>query len=158
MSDTKLREQLIEFLEGKGAHAGTLDSVTNFPSSLYASKPNGSPHNAWQLLEHIRFTLHDLLDFCTNAKYETPRWPEDYWPKSDTPDAPHQWKDAVAELQQDLEAFQSLVRSPETDLNKKIPWGDGQTILHEALLAIDHTSYHIGQLVMLRKQLDAWKD
>lgn len=157
MSDTVLREQLAEFLAGKSAHASTLDTVDDFPASLYASRLDGSPHNAWQMLEHIRFALHDLLDFCTNAKYEAPKWPDNYWPKNDAPAAPQEWKKSVDELRRDLKTFQALVRDPQTDLYKQIPWGDGQTILHEALLAIDHTSYHVGQLVMLRKQLGAWK-
>ena len=158
MSDTMLRQQLVEFLDGKGAHASTLESLKKIPASRYASKPKGSPHNAWQLLEHIRFTLHDLIDFCTNAKYETPNWPSDYWPKADAPADSHAWEDSVDRLRRDIQKFQALVRDPQTDLYQEIPWGDGQTILHEALLAIDHTSYHIGQFVMLRKQLDAWTD
>lgn len=158
MPDTALREQLIEFLQAKGAHASTLDAVDRFPASLYAKKPEGSPHNAWQMLEHIRFTLHDLLDFCTNPKYEAPKWPDAYWPKHETPSTPNDWKQSVDALRQDLQAFEALIRDPQTDLFKKIPWGDGQTVLHEALLAIDHTGYHVGQLVLLRRQLDAWKD
>jgi len=156
MPDNALREQLIEFLEGKGAHASTLDAVKDFPAALCAKKPPGSPHNAWQMLEHIRFTLHDLLDFCTNAKYQAPQWPEAYWPTHEAP-AQEEWKRSVDALRKDLQAFQSLLRDPQTDLYRKIPWGEGQTVLHEALLAIDHTSYHIGQLVLLRKQIGAWK-
>lgn len=158
MPDNALREQLVEFLQGKGAHASTLDALKDFPSHLYSKRPAGSPHNAWQMLEHVRFTLRDLLDFCTDAKYRAPQWPDDYWPKHDAPSVPGKWAASVAALQRDLQAFQDLVRDPQTDLQRRIPWGDGQTVLHEALLAIDHTSYHIGQLVLLRKQLDAWKD
>lgn len=157
MPENALREQLIEFLQGKGAHASTLDAVEDFPAALYAKKPPGSPHNAWQMLEHIRFTLHDLLDFCTNAKYEAPQWPEGYWPTHEAPARAEEWKKSVDALRQDMQAFQALLRDPQTDLHKSIPWGEGQTVLHEALLAIDHTSYHIGQLVLLRKQLGAWK-
>jgi len=154
--DAPIREQLIEFLQGGHAHASVFDAVKDFPSSHYASKPQGSPHNAWQLLEHMRFALHDLLDFCTNPKYVAPKWPEAYWPKSETPSGPSAWNDSIAALKHDLKAFELLLRDPEVDLNKKIPWGKSQTILREALLAIDHTSYHTGQLLMLRKQLGDW--
>ena len=157
MEDAALREQLIEFLNGKGAHAATLDALADFPANMYAKRPAGSPHNAWQMLEHIRFTLHDLLDFCRNEKYQAPEWPEGYWPRQDAPSTPEAWQQSVEALRRDLQAFQALLRDPGTDLHRKIPWGDGQTVLHEALLAIDHTSYHIGQLVLLRKQLNAWK-
>ncbi|HET9086744.1 MAG TPA: DinB family protein [Acidobacteriaceae bacterium] len=156
MVDAALREQLIEFLDGKGAHASTLDALADFPASMYATRPAGSPHNAWQLLEHIRITLNDLLDFCSNKTYQAPKWPDAYWPSQDTPPAPQAWGQSLDALRRDLQAFQALLRDPGTDLHSKIPWGDGQTVLHEALLAIDHTSYHIGQFVLLRKQLSAW--
>ncbi len=155
--DQAVRKQLAEFLQGGHAHVSLDDAVKGFPSSLYATKPKGVDHNAWQMLEHIRFTLHDLLEFCTNLDYRTPKWPEDYWPKKDAPSGPKEWNASVKSLQMDLHGLEALLKDPKVHLNKKIPWGEGQTILREILLAIDHTSYHVGQLVMLRKQLGAWK-
>ena len=49
-----------------------------------------------------------------------------------------------------------MVRDPATDLFAEFPWGDGQTFLREALQTADHNSYHLGQLVLLRRQLGAW--
>ncbi|MHB8302198.1 MAG: DinB family protein [Acidobacteriaceae bacterium] len=157
MQDSVVREQLIEFLQGKGAHASTLDALKDFPAPLYAKKLAGAPHNAWQLLEHIRFTLHDLLDFCTNPAYRAPKWPEAYWPAQETTTT-QGWNASVKSLRKDFHEFEKLLQDPGVDLYARIPWGKDQTILREALLAIDHTSYHVGQLLMLRKQLGAWKD
>lgn len=156
--DHVLRDQLIEFLRGGNAHAD-LDTVVNgFPEKLYGSKPHGSPHTPWQLLEHIRITLHDLLVFSTDSNYVALAWPDEYWPSADAvPDA-DDWKKSVKALKADLAEFEKLIRNPQTNLYAKIPWGDGQTVLREALLAIDHTSYHLGQLVTIRKELGAWKD
>ena len=155
--DRLTRKALLEFIRGGNAHASVEDAVKDFPAAQYAKKPQGAPHNAWQLMEHIRITLRDLLDFCRNPEYRAPKWPEGYWPKNDAPATDQEWNGSVKRLLADLRDFETMVEDPTVDLNAKIPWGDGQTILREILLAGDHTSYHVGQLVMLRKQLGAWK-
>jgi hypothetical protein len=114
------------------------------------------PLTPWQLLEHIRIAQWDILDFSRNPKYESLSWPESYWPKSEAP-ARGEWEKSVTAFHADLEAMVKLVKNPRTDLHARIPWGDGQTILREALLIADHNAYHLGQLVQVRKVLGAWK-
>lgn len=156
--DQSIRRELSAFLRGDQAHASLDAAVKSMPTTLLEKKPQGSPHNAWQMLEHIRLTLHDLLEFCTNPKYETPNWPDDYWPKDASPQSSAAWDHSITAIHKDLKAFDKLIEDPKTDLTAKIPWGDGQTILREILLAGDHTSYHIGQLILLRKHLGVWKN
>jgi uncharacterized damage-inducible protein DinB len=158
VEDHAIRHELSAFLRGDQAHASLDAAVKDMPASLLAKKPKGVPHNAWQMLEHIRIALHDLLDFCTNPKYQAPKWPEGYWPAHELPQSSTAWDHSIAEIHKDLKALDKLLEDPVTDLTAKIPWGKNQTILREILLAGDHTSYHVGQLIMLRKQLGAWKD
>jgi hypothetical protein len=152
--DRILRDQLIELLRGGNAHIAIRDALKDFPHEFYGSKPKSMPYTAWQLLEHIRFTLHDILDFSLNPKYVAPEWPKDYWPKEDAPASKDDWTSSTKAIQEDLAAFEKLAGDPGSNLYAQIPWGDGQTLLREILLAGDHTSYHLGQLVMLRKQLE----
>lgn len=156
--DRALREQLVEFLRGGSAHAELKSVVDGFPKELLDKKPKGSPHSAWQLLEHIRIALHDLYDFSTNPNYAQPQWPDDYWPKEAAPPDSHAWDASVRAVKKTLADFEALIGKPETNLYATIPWGQGQTILREVLLAGQHTSYHLGQLVSLRKELGTWKD
>ena len=156
--DRSIRHELQEFLQGGNAHARFDDAVKNFPASQYAQKPEAAPHNAWQLLEHIRLALHDLLVFCTDPNYQAPEWPEGYWPQQDTPKSSAEWSRSVAAVHKSLKGLEALLQDPTTDLTAKIPWGEGQTILREILLAGDHTSYHVGQLVLLRIHLGIWKN
>ena len=153
--DLRLREELVETMRKGNAHVDLFSVLKGFPEEHYGSKPRGVPHSAWQLLEHIRFTMNDLLVFSTDDKYTAPQWPDDYWPKEDAPKNAASWTTSVKALRADMQAFEKLIRNPESNLHARIPWGDGQTLLHEALLAIDHNSYHVGQLMMLRKQLEA---
>jgi hypothetical protein len=155
--DQVLRDQLVEFLKKGHAHVELFSALKDFPEELYGKKPPGAPHSGWQLLEHIRFTLNDLLVFATDPDYVAPKWPDAYWPKTESPPSRDAWKTSVNALRADLEALEKLIQDPESNLYARIPWGDGQTLLREVLLAIDHTSYHLGQLVMLRKQVGAWK-
>jgi uncharacterized damage-inducible protein DinB len=156
-SDHAVRDGLTQFLRGGQAHVSLDDAVKNFPVKLAGQKPEGAPHTAWQLLEHIRLTLHDLVEFCANPKYRAPKWPEDYWPKREAPASAKDWETSLRALRENITEFERMMENPETNLTAKIPWGDGQTVLREVLLAIDHTSYHVGQLVMLRKQLGEWE-
>ena len=154
--DSVLRNQLVELLRGGSAHADLDTCVDQFPPQFYGSKPEGSPHSAWQLLEHLRLALHDLLAFSTDPDYLAPKWPEDYWPRSESPESPQEWQKSVDALKADLTDFEKLIQDGNSNLYAKIPWGEGQSLLREVLIAADHNSYHLGQIVMLRKQLGAW--
>uniref|UniRef100_A0A7V5CRV5 DinB family protein n=1 Tax=Acidobacterium capsulatum TaxID=33075 RepID=A0A7V5CRV5_9BACT len=155
--DHLLRDTLIPFLRGQGAHADLTAAVKDFPAEHYGTRPPGLPHSAWELLEHIRFTLHDLINFCTNPEYTEPEWSADYWPKNPAPQHPEDWQRTVTAIQQDMEEFEKLMSDPRSNLYSKIPWGDGQTLLREVLLAADHTSYHTGQIILVRQLLGIWK-
>jgi hypothetical protein len=155
--DQQLREHVVYLLGGGGAHVSFDDAVKSLPEKLRGIKPQGLPHTAWMLLEHLRIAQWDILDFSRNAKYKSMKWPDDYWPKSEGPADATAWEKSIEQFRKDLKAMQSLVENPKTDLFARIPWGDGQTILREALLVADHNAYHVGQLVDLRRILGAWE-
>lgn len=152
-----LRQQVITLLKGRGAHADFEAAVADFPPHLFGTKPNGAPHSAWQLLEHLRIAQWDILEFTRDPKHLSPKWPEGYWPLTEAPPAVELWQNSVDRFLQDSEAMQALVSDPDVDLTAPLAHGQGQTVLREALLVADHNAYHIGQLVMLRVLLGVWK-
>lgn len=156
--DESLRQHLIYLLGGGGAHAKFDEVVSDFPAKLRGKRVEGLPYTAWMLLEHMRIAQRDILDFSVNPKYKAREWPEGYWPKSEAPPNPGAWNDSIKEFKKDLKAMEDLVANSKTDLYAKIPWGEGQTVLREALLVADHNAYHLGQLVTLRRLLGAWKE
>lgn len=156
VEDSVLRAQLVELLRGGSAHADFDTCVGGIAEKHFGSKPNDTPYSAWQLLEHLRIALHDILIFSMDSHYIAPDWPGDYWPRSQAPESPEQWQTSVKAIKADLAEFEKLIQNPATNLYAKIPWGEGQTFLREVLLVADHNSYHLGQLVMLRKQLGDW--
>ena len=157
-NDAFLREQLVQLLRGGNAHVDVLSALNGFPSKLYGAKPDNSPHSGWELLEHMRLALRDIWDFSTSDKYVEKKWPDDYWPETAEPPSKDAWEKSVRALKEDLEAFEELIRNPDSNLYARIPWGkEDQTLLREVLLAADHNSYHTGELVFLRRILGAWK-
>jgi hypothetical protein len=152
----QLREHVIYLLNGGGAHTRFDDVTKNMPEELRGEKPNGLPHSAWMLLEHLRLAQGDILEFSRNSKHKSPKWPEGYWPKAVAPPNTAAWNRSVHQFRKDLKTMQDFVADPKTDLYARIPWGDGQTILREALLLADHNAYHLGQLVDVRRLLGAW--
>ncbi|PWU02796.1 MAG: ABC transporter [Terriglobia bacterium] len=157
-ADTAVREHLIWLLEGGHAHPKFDDAVKGIPPDRIGMRPEGAPHSAWELLEHMRIAQNDILRFSVSADYVSPKWPEGYWPAVPAPAQPADWTKSVRAFRKDLAAFAGLVRDPAQNLHKKFPWGDGQTLMREALLIADHNSYHVGQLVLVRRLLGAWPE
>ena len=154
----QLREHVLYLLDGGGAHARFNDAVKDMPERLRSVKPDGLPHSAWMLIEHLRIAQRDILEFSRNSKHASPKWPEGYWPKTQAPPSPAGWNKSVQQFRKDLKAMQDLVANARTDLYARIPWGDGQTILRQALLLADHNAYHIAQLIDVRRLVGAWKE
>ena len=157
-SDQALRQHVLYLLNEGGAHAKFEDVVKNFPANLRGEKLENFPHTAWMLLEHMRIAQRDILEFSRNAKHASPKWPEGYWPKTEAPPSADAWTKTIQSFRRDLKEMQALVKNPKTDLYAPLPWGDGQTVLREALLVADHNAYHLGQLVSLSRLLGAWRD
>ena len=156
-SDKQLRQQLAKALDWHEAHADLAASVADFPAELRGKVPNGLPHSAWQLLEHIRIALWDIYEFSRNASHKSPEWPEGYWPRTAAPPNDAAWEHSMKQVQESLEGMRKLITDPKHDLLAPLAGGSGQTLLREALLIADHNAYHLGQLVLVRKALDAWK-
>jgi hypothetical protein len=157
-NDKLLREHVVYLLEGGGAHAKFDEVSAGIAPKLLGQKPAHLPHSLWMLLEHLRIAQWDILEFSRNPKHVSPKWPEGYWPKTEAPSSPADWNASVKKFRQDLKAMQDLVKDPKVDLFARIPWGDGQTILREALLVADHNAYHLGQMVDVRRLLGAWPE
>ena len=151
--DKPLRDHVLFLLKGGGAHASFDDTLKDWPLEFSGIKVAKFPHTAWMLLEHIRLGQWDILEFSCDSKHVSPKWPEGYWPASAAPPSEEAWKASMAACEKDLRAMERLVADAKVDLFARIPGGDGQTILREALLLADHNAYHLGQLMMLRKSL-----
>ena len=156
-NDKALRQHLVKLLKGGEAHADFEHAIADFPHELRGKAPQGAEHSPWQLLEHLRMAQEDILDFSINPDYKAKEWPKEYWPATTASPGAKEWDGSVKALKKDLKAICDLVEDPKTDLFAKIPHGDGQTILREALVVADHNSYHLGQIVLLRRMLGAWK-
>jgi DinB superfamily len=151
-----LRKQLVENLRSGNAHADFAQSIKDFPAEKRGERPKGAPHSPWELLEHLRIAQWDILEFSRKGEHESPKWPEGYWPAKPEPPDDKAWDRSVHQFREDTDAFCTLIQDESNDLFAKIPHGDGQTLLREALLAADHNAYHLGQLVIVRRMLGAW--
>ena len=155
-TDAALRQHLVDLLKGGAAHVHFLDALEGFPPNKRGTFAPGLPHTGWQLLEHSRIAQWDILEFSRNPKHVSPGFPEGYWPKTPNPPSEAEWNKSVQAFQRDLDEMVEVVNSPRTNLFAKIPHGDGQTILRQSLVLADHNSYHLGQMVDLRRALGAW--
>jgi hypothetical protein len=147
--------ELKKLLTGGGAHVGLKEVTSAIAFDKLGERPNGLPYSIWQLVEHIKITQWDMLEFCRNAGHKSPKWPEEYWPEETAPDDVNKWDTALEQIDDDLNAFLGLLETK--DIYAPIPWGNGQNILREALQIADHTAYHIAEIVVIRRLLNIWK-
>jgi hypothetical protein len=152
-NDQSLRDHLVTALDSEHAHLKFDAAVKDFPPQLRGKRPAGGPHSAWELLEHLRITLWDILEFTRNAKHISPDFPKGYWPAGEAPPDAAAWDRSVEAYRRDLEAMAAIVRDTNVDLHAPLAHGEGQTPLREVLLAIDHNAYHLGQLVTVKRLL-----
>jgi hypothetical protein len=156
----ELRKQLKALLDGGQAHATFEKAVKGLPAKLRGEVPEGLPYSAWQLLEHIRLAQRDILEFSRNedGSYKPTKWPEGYWPKKAAPPNAEAWEASVKKVREDRATFEKLIEAADdADLIEPFAWGDGQNLLREALLIADHEAYHVGEMILLRRLLGAWK-
>lgn len=156
-ADAAIRQQVIGLLRGGQAHATFDDTIRGIPPAVRSKRPRGAEHSPWEVLEHLRIAQWDILEFSRNPAHVSPAWPSGYWPLTPAPSGAKAWDKSVRAFRRDLKAMCDLVEDASTNLYARIPHGDGQTILREALLAADHNAYHVGELVLLRRLLGCWK-
>jgi len=147
--------ELKKLLNGGGAHVGFKDAVANLPFNLLGEKPYNLPYSIWQLAEHIKIAQWDMLQFSKDGSHQSPKWPDEYWPKELAPKDEDAWNNTLKQVDADLREFTALLDS--SDLYVPIPHGDGQSVLREALQIADHNAYHIAEIVVIRRLLGAWK-
>jgi len=147
------RRALVRLLEGVGAHAALSESLRDFPRALRGVKPRGAPHTPWELLEHLRIAQQDILAFSRDPEHPSPPWPEGFWPDGSKPPDPRAWERSVRSFLKDLGALEAIARS-KRDLAAPIQ-GTTTSWLGQLCLVASHNSYHLGQLFLLRRTLEA---
>lgn len=157
MRESDMRDHFVRLLDWEDAHVGFDKAIDGIPSDKRGARVPGFDHSPWQLLEHMRLAQDDILDFCVNPHYQhNLKWPDDYWP-GPPPPSDAAWKKSIASFTRSREKMKALAREAE-DLTATVPTGkDTQTYLRAILLVADHTAYHVGQLVALRRALGLWK-
>ncbi len=154
--DQLIRKNLLVSLQGRNAHLTFEEAIKNFPEDQFNKRIVGANYSCWELVEHLRIAQLDILEFIRNPDYTSPSWPEGYWPKEDGELAT--WEQAVNSFLQDRKILEELVQDRNIDLYSPIPHAPDYTIFREIVLVIDHNSYHLGQLVILRKALEIWPE
>ena len=153
---TQVREIVARSLSWEEAHATFDAAVANLAVNLRGKRPGNFPHSCWELVEHIRIAQEDLADFMERADYHQYKWPDEYWPSDPAPPSDKAWDDSIAAVLRDREHIKEITMRESIDLTAKVPWGNGQTYLRTILVAVDHTAYHVGQILAVRKLLGAW--
>lgn len=151
-----LRKQLLILLRGGNAHMPFDDAVANFPADAMNRMPPNGSYSPWHLLEHLRRTQKDILEFIRDPDYVSPPWPEGYWPGKDEQAGEAQWHQTIAQFRADMKTLIALVENPQTDLTADLPHAPGYTILREVLTVSDHNAYHIGEFAILREVMGTW--
>jgi uncharacterized damage-inducible protein DinB len=157
-TDSETRKWLLWNLRGGNAHWTFEDAFVDLAPEKRGARAEGTPYSPWRVLEHMRICQRDILEFTIHPDYESPSYPDEYWPDALAPESDEQWDQSIEQFQRDLQSMQELVDDPEIDLFEPLPQGDGQTVMREAMLVVDHNSYHLGQMELVRRLIGAYPD
>jgi hypothetical protein len=151
-----LRAQALALLRGVGAHMPFDAAVADFPDGALNERAPNVPYTPWQLLEHLRRTQRDILDYVRDRAYVAPHWPEDYWPPRDELADRARFEATVEAFRKDAATLEAIVLDPAVDLLAPLPGTPGHTVLREVRLIGDHNAYHIGEFAILRQVMGTW--
>lgn len=155
----ELRDLVARLIGWGEAHVSLEDAVRDLSPELRSARPAGFPHSVWDLVEHIRIAQRDILEFSGDDAYQTREWPHDFWPDPSEQVDERRWSAALESIRSDRAALRALLRDPARPLLEPVPHGEGeQTLLREVFLVADHTAYHVGQIVAVRKALNCWPE
>jgi hypothetical protein len=152
----ELRAQLAELLEGVGAHMKFEEAVADFPDDAINDRAPNVDYTPWHLVEHLRMTQADILDYVTDPDYVELDWPADYWPNRDSTATRAEFDATIGAFMVDKAALHALVMEPTRDLFAVIPGTPGHTLLREVRVDADHNAYHIGEFAILRQVMGTW--
>ena len=150
-------DHLVSLLTQANAHTTFEEACADVPLLVFNRHVPDVPYTIWQLAEHVRIAQWDIVEFSSQEAHQSPKWPDEYWPARDANATEQQWQHTLQQIREDRDRFIALLRDPKLDLLAPIPHGDGQTLLREALLIADHTAYHTGEIVLVRRLLNQWK-
>ncbi|HWP30352.1 MAG TPA: DinB family protein [Fimbriimonadales bacterium] len=147
-----LRKHLLDLLKGGRAYDTFDDIVAEFTPEERGMIPPGAERSAWQILEHMRIALVDILEFIENEdnSYVERVYPDEYWNESPLPNA-EAWEKTIRGYLEGRKKLEKLIKDEKRDLFAPFPWGEGETLLREILLAMEHEAHHLGQLVELKR-------
>ncbi|MBI2980612.1 MAG: DinB family protein [Chloroflexi bacterium] len=151
-----LRENLLALLTGEHARMSFDDTVREFPIDRINENFPNADYTPWDLLEHIRLTQQDILDFIINPDYKYRKWPQDYWPKKGKKASRADWEKTISGFKKDFKELENIAKNPKTDLYQDIPWGEGETILREFVTVANHNAFHIGEFAIMRQAMGTW--
>ncbi|MGH1364745.1 MAG: DinB family protein [Calditrichia bacterium] len=153
-----LRHELTALLRGGQAHASTKQILDDISFEYVNKKPAGFSHSLWELVDHLRFTQSDILEFIVDPNYETKEWPKAYWPHPDVPVTEKDWTSSLSTFWKDLAAFEELVSAEDADFFMPIPHCGAAkyTLFRQVLVVADHNAHHLGQIILLRRALGIW--
>lgn len=153
----EIREAILDYINKPHTHSSLIEAAKGLPEKFINERPGGLPYTFWQMLEHIRISQWDMVDFMVNPGYKEMEWPKEYWPGDNEKATKKMWDESVAKFEKDYENLIKIVKDQKNDLFSKIPHGTGQTIFREVMQIIDHNSYHIGQFIVMRRLVNQWK-
>ena len=170
-SSDVLRSLLSTQLNATVARRSPDEILQEVPPAARGVQPEGLPeaYSLWQILEHVRICQADYFQFCTDAEYTPPTWPDDYWPDAVAPPSDDAWTQSLNQFQHDRQSILEFVNDPSIDLTAEIPHAaelkegnafvddiHGLTCAEQFATIADHNAYHLGQFVTVRRLLGVW--
>lgn len=155
-AEAELREQLVIGLRGDDAHMTFEEATAEIPDWAINQQAPNVEYTPWHLVEHLRLTQRDMLEYVTDPAYREREWPRDYWPDRAAEATPAELRASVAAFVADRDALTAIARDAAIDPAAPIPHAPRHTVARCLRVIANHNSYHTGELGSLRQVMGAW--
>lgn len=146
-----LEKSLTQALSGKDAHVEVLSAFEGLDWRLAGRRGEGEEHSVFQLLNHLSYWQDWVLRWLDGEDPGVPEHASGGWPGDEKPRSLEDWEQALEHFKKGVDELKS--RSHVMDL--LAVRGDKSPLEMFTSIAL-HNSYHIGQVVLLRRALGAW--
>jgi uncharacterized damage-inducible protein DinB len=150
------RETLKTQLLGVYSHVHMLDALEGLSAEQAGTVPEGSPHSVFQLLSHMIYWQDIGIARMLGTQPPYPKSAAEGWTAAKAPKSEAEWNDTIESFSVGLWEIDAMLESPDVDLDAVVEKERWRTVRDNLLMVMCHNSYHLGEIVVLRRQIGAW--
>jgi len=146
---------LINALKGENAHVNPLATLEGLDLKVAGAKVKNSPYTIWQIIKHINYWQERFIARLKEEFVPPAQTAAEGWNFSPEPDSEIELKSEIKKFTDNVNETIGFCRNNQESM--KNPRGRNYPTGFDVIQGMaSHISYHIGEIVFLRRILGSW--